>query len=262
MSATRTALGERTSLVPVPSVVDLSVIIPAYNERFRLRATLEAISGYLCSSDLCWELIVVDDGSQDGTHRVVESAARIDPRIRVIRSPYNRGKGHAVRLGVAASQGAQVFFCDADLPTPIDELDRLRSGLRGGAAAAIGSRAVAGSRIEVRRPPAREILARLGNRVIRTVATPGIHDTQCGFKLFDGNKARRAFALARIDGWGFDVEILYLFRRLGWPVAEVPVRWAHRSGSKVRSADYLRVLADVVRVRWRHAGVRVSKETP
>ncbi|GGK04832.1 hypothetical protein GCM10011583_40700 [Streptomyces camponoticapitis] len=262
---------------------DLSVVVPAYNEEKRLRPTLDAIRAYLRADPERWgdwELIVVDDGSTDRTAAVAAEAAADEPRIQLLTSDENRGKGHALRLGVLASYGRRVLVMDADLATPIEELDRLDALLAEGesagggesdadglvyedgdgdgdgeryvsAAAVIGSRALPDSRIDVHQRPLREWLGRLGNRLIRLVAVRGIRDTQCGFKLFDGDKARAAFAASRLDGWGIDVEILRHFRRAGWPVAEVPVRWSHQSGSKVRPADYGRVLLELVRLRTR-----------
>ncbi|WP_167158820.1 dolichyl-phosphate beta-glucosyltransferase [Streptomyces sp. MBT27] len=231
--------------------VELSVVVPAYNEEQRLAPTLDAIRAHL--GDSCaWELIVVDDGSGDGTVRVAREAAAGDPRISVVVSETNRGKGHALRLGVLASYGRRVLVTDADLATPIEELDHLAKAMtEGETAAAIGSRARPGARIEVHQSRLRETLGRMGNRLIRAVAVPGIHDTQCGFKLFDGDKARAAFADARLDGWGIDVEILQFFRRRGWPVAEVPVRWSHQEGSKVGAADYGKVLWELGRLKAR-----------
>ncbi|WHM37983.1 dolichyl-phosphate beta-glucosyltransferase [Streptomyces sp. BPTC-684] len=233
---------------------DLSVVVPAYNEERRLGPTLDAIRDHLHDSALSWELIVVDDGSEDGTAHVARRAAAGDHRIRLLAADRNRGKGHALRLGVGASRGARVLLTDADLATPVAELDRLAKELDGAeAAAAIGSRAHPEADIAVHQGRVREWLGRMGNRLIRAVAVPGIHDTQCGFKLFDGDKARAAFADARLDGWGIDVEILQYFRRHGWPVAEVPVRWSHQEGSKVGPADYGRVLLELVRLRARSA---------
>jgi dolichyl-phosphate beta-glucosyltransferase len=229
--------------------VHLSVIIPAYNEEHRLGRTLASI---LRVANHDWEIIVADDGSTDRTAELVEQLA--DPRVRVLSAPENKGKGHAVRRGIAASHGRRVLYCDADEATPIEEFAILGSELDHGFAAAIGSRAGQKSRVTARQHPARVLLGWLGNRLIRLLAVPRIADTQCGFKMFDGDKARFVFAQSRIDGFGFDVEILHLFDRYGWPVAEVPVRWAHQPGSKVRSLDYPRVLADVVRVRLTHRG--------
>lgn len=249
---------------------DLTVVVPAYNEERRLGPTLDAVCAHLRADPGrwgSWELIVVDDGSTDGTADAVRAAAAREPRILLVEADEtgNRGKGHALRRGVIASRGARVLVTDADLATPIEELDRLDKRLSeepggpgesessGGLAAAIGSRAHPDSSIDVRQRRVREWLGRMGNQLIRAVAVPGIRDTQCGFKLFDGDKARTAFADARLDGWGTDVEILQFFRRAGWRVAEVPVRWAHQEGSKVRPADYGKVLLELVRLKARQA---------
>lgn len=279
MSETETGIPDGA----VRAGVDLTVVVPAYNEERRLRPTLDAIRAHLRADPERWgdwELIVVDDGSTDGTAAVAAGAAADEPRIHVLTSDENRGKGHALRQGVLASFGRRVLVTDADLATPIEELDALDALLapedeayedeapegahhgpydhgtyddayRNTPAAAIGSRALPDSRIDVHQRPLREWLGRLGNRLIRLVAVRGIRDTQCGFKLFDGDKARAAFAASRLDGWGIDVEILRHFRRAGWPVAEVPVRWSHQTGSKVRPADYGRVLLELLRLRTR-----------
>ncbi|WP_176732432.1 dolichyl-phosphate beta-glucosyltransferase [Streptomyces sp. MnatMP-M17] len=231
----------------------LSVVVPAYNEEARLRPTLDAIRAHLRADPDRWgewELIVVDDGSTDGTAAIAAEAAAHEPRIQLLRSDGNHGKGHALRQGVLASHGRRVLVTDADLATPIDELDRLDKQLTAdGDGAAIGSRAHPDASIEVRQLALREWLGRLGNRLIRLVAVDGISDTQCGFKLFDGERARVAFAESRLDGWSIDVEILRHFRRSGWPVTEVPVRWAHQPGSKVRPLDYGKVLLELARLR-------------
>ncbi|MEW1725093.1 dolichyl-phosphate beta-glucosyltransferase [Streptomyces sp. NPDC093109] len=232
----------------------MTVVVPAYNEELRLRPTLDAIRDHLRADPDRWgrwELIVVDDGSTDGTAAVAAEAAAAEPRIHVVTSAGNHGKGHALRQGVLASYGRRVLLTDADLATPIAELDRLDAQLTadGGDGAAIGSRAHPDARIEVRQLAVREWLGRLGNRLIQRVAIDGINDTQCGFKLFEGERARAAFADSRLDGWGIDVEILRAFRRAGLPVTEVPVRWAHQAGSKVRPLDYLRVLLELIRLR-------------
>ncbi|NDZ80150.1 glycosyltransferase family 2 protein [Streptomyces sp. SID10853] len=233
------------------ATVELSVVVPAYNEEGRLGPTLDAVRSHLDGRPGSWELLVVDDGSADGTARIAREAAAADPRVRLVSSPGNRGKGHALRLGVAASKGVRVLVADADLATPIEELDRLTDELETGYEAAVGSRAHPDSSVEVHQGRLREWMGRMGNRLIRAVAVPGIRDTQCGFKLLDGDKAREAFADARLDGWGIDVEILQYFRRKGWAVAEVPVRWSHQEGSKVGPLDYLRVLAELIRLKAR-----------
>ncbi|MER5884221.1 dolichyl-phosphate beta-glucosyltransferase [Streptomyces sp. NPDC001941] len=233
--------------------VELSVVVPAYNEERRLRPTLDAIRAHLNADPGrwgSWELIVVDDGSADATAEVARAAAAEEPRIHVISGPANRGKGHALRQGVLASYGRRVLLTDADLATPIEELDRLDKE-PGAEGAVIGSRALPDSRIDVHQRRSREVLGRLGNRLIRAVAVPGVRDTQCGFKLLDGERAREAFAASRLDGWGIDVEVLRYFRHRGWPVTEVPVTWAHQPGSKVRPLDYARVLGELVLLRAR-----------
>ncbi|MEU5578656.1 dolichyl-phosphate beta-glucosyltransferase [Streptomyces huasconensis] len=231
---------------------DLTVVIPAYNEERRLGPTLDAVRAHLDASDQGeWELIVVDDGSTDRTAEIAAEAAAADPRVQLIRGERNRGKGHALRSGVLASRGRRVLVTDADLAAPIEELDHLDKALAEGPTAAIGSRARPGATIGAHQHRLRELLGRTGNFLIRSVAVPGIRDTQCGFKLFDGDRAREAFAASRLRGWGIDVEILQYFRRAGWPVAEVPVRWSHQEGSKVRPLDYVRVLAELTALKAR-----------
>ncbi|MGW6060620.1 glycosyltransferase [Streptomyces sp. NPDC055189] len=237
--------------------VDLTVVVPAYNEERRLAPTLAAIRAYLDDGYAGdgerprWELIVVDDGSTDATPDIAADAEAADVRVQLIHSDRNRGKGHALRLGVLASRGDRVLITDADLATPIEELECLDKALTDGHEAAIGSRAGAEATIEAHQHRLRELLGRSGNFLIRTVAVPGVRDTQCGFKLFDGDRAREAFAASRLRGWGIDVEILQYFRRAGWPVAEVPVRWAHQEGSKVRPFDYVKVLAELTSLKVR-----------
>jgi dolichyl-phosphate beta-glucosyltransferase len=241
-------------------VVDLTVVIPAYNEEQRLGASIEAVRAYLDESGGSWELVIVDDGSTDQTATVVEAAVAQEPRIRLIRSPRNRGKGHAVRVGVLASVGTDVLVSDADLSTPISELEELRRG-RGDAVVVIGSRSDL-SKIAVHQSIVRETLGRFGNWIIRAVVLDGVNDTQCGFKLFDGASARGLFAATTVDGWAFDVEVLHLCRRFGWPMAEVPVRWAHAAGSKIRPSAYAQVLSDVARLRLTHRRTQTPSIAP
>ncbi|MEU6662478.1 dolichyl-phosphate beta-glucosyltransferase [Streptomyces sp. NPDC046821] len=248
------------SVAVLDGLVDLTVVVPAYNEEARLGPTLDAISAYLDDGDGDgwgeWEIVVADDGSTDRTGEIAELAAASDPRVRVVTSPRNRGKGHALRQGVIASRGRRVLVTDADLAAPIEELDALDKALGEGHTAAIGSRATPGATITRHQHYLRELLGRTGNFLIRATAVPGIKDTQCGFKLFDGDRARAAFGAARLDGFGIDIEILMHFRRSGWPVAEVPVRWSHQEGSKIRPFDYLRVLAELVTLRARLVTLR------
>lgn len=232
--------------------MELSVVIPAYDEERRLPHTLRSVLAYLRANEPSWEVVVVDDGSADATAAVVRSAGRDEPRLRLVRWPVNRGKGHAVRIGVLASIGRTVLLCDADLATPIEELPLLQAALDQGASAAVGSRAVDGARLETRQDRLREVFGRLGNGLIRSVAVPGISDTQCGFKLYAGSPARLVHQLARLDGWCSDAEVLHLFGRLGLPIAEVGVRWSHQPGSKVTAASYLHSFTELIRIRNYH----------
>ncbi|WP_435611734.1 glycosyltransferase [Streptomyces sp. bgisy159] len=228
---------------------DLSVVIPAYDEERRLGRTLDAVLRYLRDAGGSWEVVVADDGSTDGTPALV--AAR--PEVRLVSGGRHRGKGHALRLGVAATTGRRILLTDADLAAPMEELAVLEKALADGHAAAVGSRALPGAALGRRQHRVRELLGGAGNLLIRATAVPGIRDTQCGFKLLDGDKARAAFAASRVDGWAIDVEVLRHFHRSGWPVAEVPVRWSHQPGSKIRPSDYARFLRDLVRLRVRPA---------
>ena len=227
----------------------LSVVIPAWNEEARIGSTLEAIAGYLDALREDYEVLVVDDGSSDGTGRVVEAAG--GRRVRLLRLPENRGKGAAVRAGVLASRGDEILFSDADLATPIGELPKLRAALARGCDIAIGSRALAGSEVQVRQHPLRQEMGRTFNRLVRVLVLEGFRDTQCGFKLFRGEVGRELFARATLDGFAFDVEIL-LLARSRYKVAEVPVVWRHVEQSKVSPGrDAARMLWDVVKLRWK-----------
>jgi dolichyl-phosphate beta-glucosyltransferase len=234
----------------------ISIVIPAYNEEARLGGTLAAIVAWLDARREDYEIIVADDGSTDRTKEIARTYA--DHRVRVVPLEVNRGKGAAVRAGVLASLGDQVLFSDADLATPIEELEKLRAAIAQGADVAIGSRAIAGARIDVRQHPLRELMGRTFNGIVRTLVMGGIKDTQCGFKLFRGDVGRELFAQARVDGFAFDVEILYLARPR-YKVAEVPVVWRHVEQSKVSPGiDAARMLWDVVKLTVDHR-VRRSK---
>ena len=230
------------------SQVNLSVVVPAYNEERRLPATLDRIAGFLAqrASFLPAEVIVVDDGSTDGT---AAAASRVIPgvTVRVIRLGRNRGKGAGVRAGLEASRGARVLISDADLATPIEEIDAL---LASGADLAVGSRALRRELIERRQPPARDVMGRFFNVALRALGLTRLHDTQCGFKLLDGALARRMAGVLRLDGFAFDVELLARAARAGATVAEVPVRWRHVDASRVRPLRHgAQMLRDAVRVR-------------
>jgi glycosyltransferase involved in cell wall biosynthesis len=196
------------------------------------------------------EILVVDDGSTDGTGALVAEAAKQDPLFRLLRNPGNRGKGYSVRHGVLEARGDWVLFTDADLSTPIEEMEKLRQAVCGGRALiAIGSRAIDRTLIEVHQPGLRESAGHFFNLFMRLVTGLPFRDTQCGFKLFEARAAREVFRRQVLNGFGFDVEALYIARKLGYPIAEVPVRWSDVAGTKVSLARGIDAFADLLRVR-------------
>lgn len=230
----------------------LSVIIPAYNEAQRLPRTLDAILGLLDARQEPFEIIVVDDGSTDDTVAVVRRTGRAS--VHVVCNDANRGKGFSVRRGMLVAQSPLRLMTDADLSTPIEELLPLEAALRDGADIAIGSRALSASRIEVHQPWYREWMGRVFNRVVRVLAVGGISDTQCGFKLFSAAAAEACFGAARLDGFSFDVEALFVARRRGLTIAEVPVVWRNDAASRVSTFRGFLAFLDVARIRlnaWR-----------
>ncbi len=211
----------------------LSVVIPAYNEALRVPPTIERVSEFLRGRMGGFEILLVDDGSTDHTVTFVRRMTYKFPAVRIIQSPRNMGKGHAVRAGVMEARGELILITDADLSTPIEEIKKLLPAIDGGADFAIGSRALARSEIMIRQPWHREVMGRTFNLIVRALVMGGLHDTQCGFKLMRAEAARRVFGLARIDGFAFDVEALYIARRLGYGIAEVPVVWLNSPSSRV-----------------------------
>jgi dolichyl-phosphate beta-glucosyltransferase len=230
--------------------VDLSIVIPAYNEAERLPRSLDRILTYLLGRGRDFEVVVVDDGSRDGTAQAARAIlARLGTRGRVLCNPGNVGKGASVRLGMLAARGSRVLFTDADLSAPIEELTKLEAALDAGAKVAIGSRAVDRRLLEKPQPFPRDLLGRVFNLVVRLIAVRGIGDTQCGFKLFAAEVVTPIFARTRIDRFGFDVEVLALAQRLGMGVAEVAVRWHNSPGSRVTLVGGARAFLDPLRVR-------------
>jgi len=231
----------------------LSIVIPAYNEALRIGDSLEKVRHYIESKPFPVELLVVDDGSTDPTVEIVSKALAAFPSGRLVRNDRNHGKGFSVRHGVLEARGELVLFTDSDLSTPIEEADKLLESIEtSGADAAIGSRALQRELIGVRQPWFREWAGRGFNLLVRVLTGLPFRDTQCGFKLFRRATARRAFELQRIEGFGFDPEILFLMERLGGHVVEIPVRWNDNPASKVRFlSDATRMFADLIALRWR-----------
>ncbi len=217
-----------------PSGLVWTVVVPAYREEARLPASLDRLPGALEAAGLVpFEIVVVDDGSPDRTAEVARAAAARDPRIRVIGTPENRGKGHAVRLGVQAARGTWILVTDADLSTPPADAARLLAAASRADGIAIGSRRQRGAHILVRQPLHREALGFVFAGLRRLLVLPRLRDTQCGFKLFRADVARRLFAMAREDRFIYDVEILLLARVAGLRVPEVPVHWSDDPRSQV-----------------------------
>ena len=232
--------------------LDLSVVIPAYNEESRLPKTLLSVYEYLHARQLSYEIIVVDDGSSDETSTVVKQFVCLTNSVKLISYPQNRGKGFAVRSGILASKGRLVLFNDADGATPIAELERLETAISNGAQVAIGSRAMVSRDAEVKTVWYRKFIGRIFNALVNLLILPGIADTQCGFKLFTRRAALFLFGRQRAERFSFDVEILYLARRTGLRIAEVPINWTNVPGSKVDLAlDSARMLRDVLLFRAR-----------
>lgn len=233
-------------------MTEYSIIIPAFNEEERLGATLEEVGDYLEQSGKSAEVIVVDDGSADGT---VALARKWSDRLslRVIESPQNMGKGHAVRVGMLAAGGKKRLFTDADGSTPIAELDALDAALQkiGGRGVAFASVALPDSVVLSPQSKLRSLAGRLGNRLIQLMMLPGVQDSQRGFKLFSADAAEAAFSAATVDGWAFDVEVLAMARHAGFPLIEVGVTWEHRLASRVRATSYLTSLWEVWLIRRR-----------
>jgi len=239
------------------SDIRLSIVVPAYNEEHRIEASLRKIRTYAEAQPYSLEVIVVDDGSTDATAAVVAKF----PEVRYIHLEPNHGKGYAVRHGALEASSNLVLFTDADLSAPIEEADKLMAALDGsGAAAAVGSRALRRELIGVRESILRDYSGRCYNLLVRLFTGLRIRDTQCGFKLFRMDLARRAFELQRIWGFGFDPELLFLIERTGGKIVEVPVRWNHDAATKVRFPwDPIRMFADLVSLRLRSIGSNYSQ---
>lgn len=230
----------------------LSIVIPAYNEEGRLPATLDAIISWLdATSRTDTEILIVDDGSTDGTAALARKWGSLDSRVHLLSNPGNRGKGYSIRHGMVQACGHWVLFSDADLSAPIEELPKLLDAVdQQNAHIAIGSRALDRSLIGVHQERWRELSGIFFNRVMRIITGLPFSDTQCGFKLYRRDAAQTVFPLQRIDGFGFDVEDLFIARAHGMKVLEIPVRWNNVEGTKVGTLSGIQSFLDLLAIRW------------
>jgi len=231
----------------------LSVVIPAYNEAERVPLTLIDIDKHLSSSKFSYEILVVNDGSTDDTAKVVENLTKMIPNLRLINHEHDKEKGmtkgFAVKLGMIEAAGRYRLFMDADNSTSIDHFDKMVPYFEEGYDVVICSRAHKQSKLSPPQGLLRQILGKGGNLIIQALVLPGIWDTQCGFKCFSENAAQKVFPAQKIAGWGFDVEILALAKRLGFKIKQIPVVWVNDAASHVKASAYIKTLIETVRVR-------------
>ena len=239
----------------------LSIVIPAYNEESRISATLEQVLGFLSARSYTWEVLVADDGSTDDTNRLVADLAASHPSLHLL-SLAHGGKGRAVKAGMLAAKGQYRLICDADLSVPIDQVERLLPPQLDGVDIAVGSREAPGAR-RIGEPYRRHIMGRIYNALVRMLAVGGLRDTQCGFKCFRGEIVPTLFQRQTMDGFAFDVEVLFLARKDGMSMREVPVDWYYSEGSKVRAfRDSISMTFDLLRIRWRYHRGRYGSRSP
>lgn len=228
-----------------------SIVIPAYNESARLGATLEKVLAYAHAQAWDAEVIVVNDGSRDNTADIVRTIASKDPSLRLVENPGNRGKGYSVRNGMLNARGRVVLFSDADLSSPIEEAPKLLQALDGGADIAIGSRWLRAETQTQRQPLYRQIFGRVFNLLLRVILGLQFKDTQCGFKAFKRSAVEAIFPLQKIERWGFDPEILFLARKFGFKVQEIPVAWGHSGDTRIHPLiDGSRMFVEMLHIRW------------
>ncbi len=239
------------------NIPHLTIIIPAYNEAERIVESLSAIKSYMEKQTYSINVVLVDDGSTDNTFDICTTFAEQNQWLNVLSYKNNEGKGYAVRKGMLYNAADFLLFCDADMSTPLEELDQFWDYINQGADIVIASRPLPGSSLVKRQPIYREMAGRLLNKYIQIVAVPGIQDTQCGFKLFKREAAVNVFNKCVINGFSFDIEVLHLSQKLGYKIKEAPVHWYHKSGSKVHLLqDGLRLLYDTIKIRLRHRRIK------
>jgi glycosyltransferase involved in cell wall biosynthesis len=228
-----------------------SIIIPAFNEGRRLGYTLEQVTAFIAQQHWRAEIIVVNDGSTDNTMELIREFANRNTAIRVVNNPGNRGKGFSVRNGMLNAHGDVLLFTDADLSAPISEAPKLLAAIEAGADVAIGSRWLDPSLQTHRQSLLRQVLGRGYNLLMRLILGLNFKDTQCGFKAFRSNAARLIFRAQHIERWGFDPELLFLARRAGLKVKEVPIRWGHDRGTRIHPfSDGLQMFVEMLSIRW------------
>ena len=238
----------------------LSIIIPAHNEANRLPPSLEKIDAFLAGQAFTSEVVVVENGSSDGTLAIAESFKTRMPALKVIHED-RRGKGLAVRRGMLEAAGEYRFFCDADLSMPIEQVLRFLPPELDLVDVAIGSREVAGSR-RIDEPGYRHLIGRVFNTMVRWMVLPGLQDTQCGFKCFRGEIAEKVFPLQTLTGMSFDAEVLFIARKLGYRITEVPIDWTFNADSRVRLVqDSLRMAFDLLEIRLKSARGRYDAQS-
>jgi dolichyl-phosphate beta-glucosyltransferase len=240
-----------------------SIIIPAYNESQRIAASLDKIIAYTTEQHWLTEILVVNDGSRDNTPEIVREYAKSHPQVRLIENPGNRGKGYTVRHGMSQATGEILLFTDADLSSPIQESRKLFAAIQAGADVAIGSRWLQAELQTERQPFHRQVFGRIFNLLLRMILGLKYKDTQCGFKAFTGKAAQALFPRQRIERWGFDPELLFLSRKYGFTIAEVPVEWAHDDRSKINPVvDGFKMFTELLRIRWADIAGKYDRGVP
>ena len=237
----------------------LSIVIPAYNEEKRLPETLKQISNFLDQQDYQAEVLVIENGSTDKTLQIAQNFSEQIPYLRVFHEEQN-GKGRAVKRGMMEAIGDYRFICDADLSMPIEEVNKFIPPLLPDSEVAIASREADGA-VRYDEPEFRHFVGRVFNTLVRVLALPGLHDSQCGFKCLRADIAREVFPEITIYGWAFDVEVLFIARKLGYKIKEVPIPWYYREQSKINVfRDSIKMLIDLLQIRWNHLRGRYSQK--
>ena len=237
-----------------------SLIFPAFNESARLAPTLDTVLSYVSQQHWKAEILVVDDGSTDGTADIVREYTHRNPIVRLVQNPGNRGKGYSVRNGMLQAHGDVLLFSDADLSSPISEAPKLLAAIEGGADVAIGSRWLQSELQSERQSLVRQVFGRIYNLLLRVILGLDYRDTQCGFKAFTRPAARLIFSAQKIERWGFDAELLFLAQLYKLRVAEVPVEWAHAGDSKIHPVkDGIKMFGELLSIRWNGMSGRYAK---